>query len=729
MRSIEYPLITARCRPSRSGALFLLPDREIKVTAPRELLRKIVQLCDGMRTCADVLRLLADHWPPKALALFINELCNCGVLVDAYSQSRSVWTLVKNPPPFSRTLTHGKVVRLLEKAKRRHRVWAQGIVLTPAKQRLAPIIQARMSVRSFARTAVSLDKIAAILWAAYGTIVHSAERFPRRTVPSGGGLYPLRLSLILCKRCGSAEPGIYDVSFDLKGKVVLRRVNAESAAGKQSFLDQLLLEDAAGIVVVSGAFCHTEEKYGNRALLYVPLEAGHVAQNALLAATEFGLGSVEIGGFVEDALSKSLRLPCEYVPLTTIVFGIPNTSESEVGRGLEVTWAVGNATDYKLPFSMAFARPLGDGRDWSCGRAESSRVAYRKATAEAWEWRACGVVNKDKLVRARFNEIRNCVPPTAILRFHPAQYRCESFPNRLWNVGEEALWVSAECQFSGRTYLMLADLVFFPYRVNERKYANANSSGAAAYPSWDGAVQRGAFELVERDAFMISWLNRLPGARIPLNALPAGIRKRVNELVRLGFKIDLQDIGFDLVSVPFVIAQNKTLTFTTCSAACSLEVEAALDKALMEVEASVYCKLLAPTGNANSMTPRRVRLTLDHGALYEQPRWYTRANFFFSPQRETRLSAMIQKSPKTWNDFRAKLLAQRRTILAVDLGSAENGGLKVAKVFIPGLVSMSFGYGEEPCGMERIYKVPITLEMQSRQKDFRGLNKFPHPYT
>jgi oxalate decarboxylase/phosphoglucose isomerase-like protein (cupin superfamily) len=40
-----------------------------------------------------------------------------------------------------------------------------------------------------------------------------------------------------------------------------------------------MLEKAHGVVVISGSFKITGQKYGNRSLLYVPLEAGHVAQN------------------------------------------------------------------------------------------------------------------------------------------------------------------------------------------------------------------------------------------------------------------------------------------------------------------------------------------------------------------------------------------------------------------------------------------------------------------
>jgi SagB-type dehydrogenase family enzyme len=54
-------------------------------------------------------------------------------------------------------------------------------------------------------------------------------------------------------------------------------------------------------------FWRTRFKYGQRGYRFTLLEAGHVGQNLVLAATALGLGSVAVGGFfdcrVEELLS------------------------------------------------------------------------------------------------------------------------------------------------------------------------------------------------------------------------------------------------------------------------------------------------------------------------------------------------------------------------------------------------------------------------------------------
>lgn len=88
---------------------------------------------------------------------------------------------------------------------------------------------------------------------------------------------------------------------------------------------------AHGVIVISGSFRIAGEKYGNRGMLYVLLEAGHVAQNINLAAVERDVATVEIGGFVDTLLAKAINLPKYYHPLITVVFGKrPAKSKSRI---------------------------------------------------------------------------------------------------------------------------------------------------------------------------------------------------------------------------------------------------------------------------------------------------------------------------------------------------------------------------------------------------------------
>jgi nitroreductase len=57
---------------------------------------------------------------------------------------------------------------------------------------------------------------------------------------------------------------------------------------------------------------------GNR---YVDIEVGHAAQNVHLQAVALGLGSVPVGAYSDEEVSRILELPREEIPLYIIPVG------------------------------------------------------------------------------------------------------------------------------------------------------------------------------------------------------------------------------------------------------------------------------------------------------------------------------------------------------------------------------------------------------------------------
>jgi SagB-type dehydrogenase family enzyme len=65
---------------------------------------------------------------------------------------------------------------------------------------------------------------------------------------------------------------------------------------------------AAAWVILAASFQRSRIKYGLRALRFVLLEAGHVAQNVLLAAAALSLAALPIGGFFDRRLDEFAML-------------------------------------------------------------------------------------------------------------------------------------------------------------------------------------------------------------------------------------------------------------------------------------------------------------------------------------------------------------------------------------------------------------------------------------
>lgn len=153
----------------------------------------------------------------------------------------------------------------------------------------------RQSRRSFGR-AVDVREIATLLDAAYG------HRGGRRTVPSGGGLYPLEL-YVAAHRVAGLGQGVHRYDSE--------RHSLEEHSPDDpwpSVLDasptRELVDDGAAALLVLAVFGRTRFKYGVRGYRFALLEAGHVVQNAVLAAAALDLAALPYGGYFDARLDE-----------------------------------------------------------------------------------------------------------------------------------------------------------------------------------------------------------------------------------------------------------------------------------------------------------------------------------------------------------------------------------------------------------------------------------------
>jgi SagB-type dehydrogenase family enzyme len=173
---------------------------------------------------------------------------------------------------------------------------------------LSRLLAQRQSCRAFAPKPMPLPTLARLLANAYGAIDTSMRDNGllgiTRPIPSAGGLYPLTLRVAL-KRTASIADGVYQYN------VLHHCLEPETlAAGdvREHLLAQYFLRDASLVIILSAVFARTLKKYGARGYRYILLEAGHVAQNICLTATELGLGSLCVGGFRDHRLNRALGL-------------------------------------------------------------------------------------------------------------------------------------------------------------------------------------------------------------------------------------------------------------------------------------------------------------------------------------------------------------------------------------------------------------------------------------
>ena len=154
----------------------------------------------------------------------------------------------------------------------------------------------RRSCGPAAGDALALRELAVLLEAGY------ASSGGRRPAPSGGALYPLEL-YVLALAIEGADPSVFH--YDPFRHRLELLAPLERSAVAEGLVDPALAEHAAAVIVVTAVFWRTRFKYGLRGYRFALLEAGHVAQNVLLAAAAVDLTALPVGGFFDrrfDAL-------------------------------------------------------------------------------------------------------------------------------------------------------------------------------------------------------------------------------------------------------------------------------------------------------------------------------------------------------------------------------------------------------------------------------------------
>jgi SagB-type dehydrogenase family enzyme len=175
---------------------------------------------------------------------------------------------------------------------------------------LTKLIQQRKSCREFTRTMMPLTHVAALLNEAYGVASDPSEaqqHFLRRSVPSAGGLFPLELYVMLRRVEGLAD-GVYHYDVLAHTLQLMRRGDIFPLL-EPTFYTFPFIVDANLVIAISAVFLRTQKKYGPRGYRYILIESGHVGQNVCLKASELGLATLCMGGFVDSDLNALLELP------------------------------------------------------------------------------------------------------------------------------------------------------------------------------------------------------------------------------------------------------------------------------------------------------------------------------------------------------------------------------------------------------------------------------------
>ncbi len=183
----------------------------------------------------------------------------------------------------------------------------------------------RRSVRRYTNEPITMEELSQLLWGAQG-LREAYTGF--RTAPSAGATYPLNLYAVVGERGvmksdrSFLDPGVYGYDLETHSLALVRKgdVRRELYA---ACLNQEWVLKAPVSIVITAVYGRTTHYYGGRGKMYVHMEVGHVGQNIYLVATSLNLGTVAVGAFHNDQVSRVLRLKRDEEPLYVMPIGRP----------------------------------------------------------------------------------------------------------------------------------------------------------------------------------------------------------------------------------------------------------------------------------------------------------------------------------------------------------------------------------------------------------------------
>ncbi len=384
-----------------------------------------------------------------------------------------------------------------------------------------------------------------------------------------------------------------------------------------------------------------------------------------------------------------------------------------------------------------------DDGDICSGKGLTLPEARVSALGEAVERYSGGVYYHEEVRYARRSEVSEAsLDPRELVLYHSSQY--PDLPYAAYNDNRLG-WIPARSLVSSEEVLVPALAVFMNYRAHadEEFLFPITSNGLATGRTLLEAVWNAAGEVLERDAFMIAWLNRLPAHRFSALAHPdpeiAGLAKsylRRKVEIRLyhlpadhdcavfaGVALEAPGHGGPAVVLglgadPDPVLASRKAVLEVC------QVRPALRRRLRNPETRNRLRELLDD-------PHLVATIDDHDLLYASRESLSRLGFWLDLDEEPFAWAPQEKNSAFANlsNLTTWLRGKGKDLLYVNLTPPDMAelGLYTARAILPGFQPIDFGWKERRLGGTRVYSQPFELALRPGPATWESLNHDPHP--
>jgi ribosomal protein S12 methylthiotransferase accessory factor len=378
----------------------------------------------------------------------------------------------------------------------------------------------------------------------------------------------------------------------------------------------------------------------------------------------------------------------------------------------------------------------------TCSAAFTPERARMGAVGEAVERYCSSLYDTETFTLATYRELGDdAVKPTDFGLFSPSQYTKEYFPYSPFKETTKIAWVEAYSMVHNKPLFVPACFTYMPYvpHPQETRIRDSNTTGQAAGSSLEEAVLSGIYEVVERDAFTIMWLNRMSLPSVDLSSATNEYTVRLlNSISSSNLKLTVNYITMD-IEIPIFFAVLEDVSGSkpaaAVGAAADLNPESALLQTIEEViQTRRWAKQLVEQRPYPFKDFSEIKQFEDHVIFYAQQERKEALDFINNSVKPVKLQEIPDRSSENvLENIRTcvTLLEDKgMDVFAREITTPDilDVGFNVARVIVPGMVLVNGHFSFRYLGEKRLYDVPKLTGYSDKKPEEEDFNTYPHPF-
>ncbi|MCF3974290.1 YcaO-like family protein [Paracoccus salsus] len=384
-------------------------------------------------------------------------------------------------------------------------------------------------------------------------------------------------------------------------------------------------------------------------------------------------------------------------------------------------------------------RAAGRSERLNAGKGRTEAEARLSALGEAIE-RYCAYHWDAARIRVGRASAGSITPDDLVLHSQ-AQHASGTLPYPPWSDETDTSWISGTELPGGTPVDLPAALVFLvsPTPRHDDHVTAITSNGLAAGADLECAIIGGLHEVIERDALMITWLNRLPATLIETPETGCMAAAIIRHYRRHGVQVRLFRLASDQAPVVVMaVADNPDPAqgVRMIGMGCDLDGVAAIDKAMFELcqaRPSMASRMAQGDAAGRLRSYADVRDLDDHPLFHALPGNSAEFDFLLASGQRTTIDGMPRHRHATPADTLARIVAAASDagarvaycdITAPDIAPL---GPRVVRCVITGFQPIHFGHGEGRLGGARLFEAPVRWGLRDVPLTEAELNPCPHP--